>query len=199
MSRAKPWFQFNSDAFLSATIGWPGDLKGFYCLVIVLMDARGGKLPDDLTMFARATGYEPRKCKRLLNDLQTLAKLRLNDGFWSFNPRLTGVQPTFAGSKPLKNNKPASHRHNSPRTTDNIEKKIESISSSLSSSQSAGARAGEMEAPASPAPPEQKQADKTPQLSEEERAAFVRKILGREVHPGRVERPELHHRLDGED
>jgi hypothetical protein len=192
MSRRKPWFQFNSDAFLSATIGWPGDLKGFYALIIILLDARNGKLPDDVTMFARATGYRPKTVVRLLNALRTLAKLQLKDGFWSYDVSLTSVQRTNLVSKPLKYNK----SHARTRSLDKIEREKKSLSSSSSLSQSAGARAGEMEAPASPAPPEQKQADKTPQLSEEERAAFVRKILGREVLPGRVERPELHRLLE---
>jgi hypothetical protein len=187
MSRAKPWFQFNSDAFLSATIGWPGDLKGFYCLVIVLMDARGGKLPDDLKMFARATGYEPRKCRRLLEDLSCRGKLRFDEGFWSLNPRLADVQSAFAASKSLKNNKPASKN----RSEENISSVKKSLKKTSLQKKSAGARAGEMETPARPAPSEQKPTD-----TDKDRAAFVRKILGREVKPGRLERPELNQLLD---
>jgi hypothetical protein len=176
--------------------------KGAYALLLDLFYAASGKLRDDDKKIAKILRLEPKRWKRIKAALLCDAKILIKP---SENPQVSFIFPSSFLQETLKFpssalrqpiEKVRSSANKPIRREDKIEKKIESISSSLSSSQSAGARAGVMEAPAAPAPSEQKQADKTPQLSEEERAAFVRKILGREVRPGRIERPELHRLLE---
>jgi uncharacterized protein YdaU (DUF1376 family) len=190
MSMKRPWYKRYPDHFIAGTIHLTFEQMAVYSLIIDLIHASDGRLKDDDRRIAAVLKLQPRRWKRLKNDLQTLGKL-ISNGEWI---EFSGNISVISASQPIEKvrstaNKPI-HRE------DKNKRKKKSISSSSSFSKSAGARAGEMEAPATPAPPEKKQADKTPQLSEEERAAFVRKILGREVLPGRVERPELHRLLE---
>jgi hypothetical protein len=176
MSRKKPWFKFNDDAFLSATMGWPGKLKGFYALLIILNEAKHGKLLDDVTMISRATGYRPTSCNALLEALVLNEKCTRFDGKIDFLVQKSTKTP----AQPVEKIEGNPKNRSSQNKISSLKKSLKKTSSKKKSER---------------APLGDKDAAPHASLSED-RAAFVRKILGREVRPGRVERPELHRLLE---
>jgi hypothetical protein len=179
MSMKRPWYQRYPDHFIAATMHMTFEQKGAYSFLLDLFYAANGKLRDDDRKIAKILRLEPRRWERiklaLLCDAKILIKPTENPQVSLIFPssflQETGKKPSSAVQQPIE--KVRSTANKPIRREEYIEREKKSISSSSSLSQSAGARAGEMEAPATPAPPEQKQVDKAPQLSEEERAAFV--------------------------
>jgi hypothetical protein len=203
MSMKRPWYKRYPDHFLAGTMHMTFEQKAAYSIIIDLIHASDGWLKDDDTRIARVMGVRIDYWKRLKKELESLGKLRVNSResppIIEFPGTSSGLPPDFSGlspSQPIE--KVRSTANKRIRREEKIEREKRDLKVS-SLSQSAGARAGEMEAPLRAAPSEQKPEDKTPALSEEERAVFVRKILGREVRPGRVERPEVQHLLGDED
>jgi uncharacterized protein YdaU (DUF1376 family) len=197
MSMKRPWYKRYPDMFIAGTVGMSNELMGNYALLIDLIYGSGGKLPYDPKRIAYILKLHTPRLIRIVDELCAAQKIhrssdQVGDQMVIYLELRTNLQGT-SRSQPIEKVRSGSQN---PVTQNKSKNKTESISSSLSYSKSAGARAGVMEAPATPAPPEQKQADKTRQLTEEERAAFVRKILGREVRPGRSTRPELHRLLE---
>lgn len=199
MSMKRPWYPRFPDHFIAGNVGMSNELMGNYSLLIDLIYAAGGKLAYDPKRIGYILKLHVNRLTRIVDELCAMHKLHLNSDqtgnqlpvYLELRASLQGV----SSSQPIE--KVRSTANKPIRRED--KNKIESISSSLSYSQSAGARVGEMEAPLRAAPSEKKEQDKTPTLTEEERAAFVRKILGREVRPGRVERPELQHLLGADE
>jgi uncharacterized protein YdaU (DUF1376 family) len=192
MSMKKPWYPRFPDHFIAGTMHLTIEQRYAYSMIVDLIHASDNKiLRDDDRRISRVLGFQERRWRRVKNELQMLKKLQLNEDnigkYYSFNEHIMLV----SSSQPIEKVRSTANKRS--RIEENIEREKKSISSSSSLSQSAGARAGEMEAPATPAPSEKKEGLQPMCKTEEERSAFVEKILGRKVLPGRAERPELHH------
>lgn len=61
--------------FFEGTVGLPGELKGFYALVLKLMYLHDGYLLEDLGHISGQTGYGKAKCRNLLSDLVARGKI----------------------------------------------------------------------------------------------------------------------------
>jgi hypothetical protein len=75
-----PYYLRYPDAFLEATDGWPGDLKGAYGILLDLIYRRDGKLVDDAGSIAGHLGYSVRKWNLLKKQLIEKGKIKVVDG-----------------------------------------------------------------------------------------------------------------------
>jgi len=90
-----PWYKRYPLDFIDGTIGMSLELKGAYCIVIDLIYARGGEIPDDDRWLAGVCGVSVRKWKSLRAALIEAGKIVVENGMIT-NFRARKELETFA-------------------------------------------------------------------------------------------------------
>ena len=76
-----PYYKAYPRDFVEGTIGMPFEIKCAYRVVIDLIYMQGGRLPDDARYISGHLGCTIRKWKIIRNELVSLGKLNVIDGF----------------------------------------------------------------------------------------------------------------------
>jgi uncharacterized protein YdaU (DUF1376 family) len=76
-----PYYKAYPRDFVEGTIGMPFEIKCAYRVVIDLIYMQGGRLPDDARYISGHLGCTIRKWKIIRNELVSLRKLNVIDGF----------------------------------------------------------------------------------------------------------------------
>lgn len=78
-----PWYRRYPADFINGTFGMTLEEKGAYSLILDLIYARGGPLPDDARSIAGACGCSVRKWTAIRDRLISLGKITVRDGLIS--------------------------------------------------------------------------------------------------------------------
>ena len=82
MSRAWPWYKAYPQDFLDDTIGWPGDLKGAYRILLDVLYMHDGQVADDAAYLSAQTGVaSKRKWFVIREELLKRGKIQIEDGY----------------------------------------------------------------------------------------------------------------------
>ena len=99
-----PWYRRFPSDFINGTVGLSLEEKGAYSLILDLIYARGGPIPDDARYISGVCGCSLRKWAAIRNVLLERGKIEISDGLISNNRAIIEVETAAKFSRKLAEN-----------------------------------------------------------------------------------------------